>query len=133
MQSGAPRIATLILSRQRDGVDCCRATAAFRQGPHLDDYYTTYPVVSKQGVTVFWRHGELQAVDTALHKRTLWKDEGLAGKKIMTRMPLADDGPLLFGQEDELFLVPIDLGPMANSPWPCGGGNAQGNPVFQGG
>jgi hypothetical protein len=51
----------------------------------------------------------------------------------MTRMLLADDGTLVFGLEDELFLVPTDLGPMADSSWPCGGGNAGGNPVFQGG
>ncbi len=51
----------------------------------------------------------------------------------MTRSLLADDGTLVFGLEDELFLVPTDLGPMADSVWPCGGGNTGGNPVFQGG
>ena len=71
-------------------------------------------------------------MDAALHKQTLWKDEGLAEKKIMTRMLLADDGTLVYGLDDELFLVPTDLGPMADSPWPCGGGNARGNPVFPG-
>ncbi len=104
-----------------------------RQGPHLEGYYTTCPVVSKQGTTAFWREGELHAVDPALHRRTLWSDGGPAEKNVMTRMLLADDGTLVFGLEDELFFVPTDLGPMADSVWPCGGGNAGGNPVFQGG
>ncbi|HEY7156952.1 MAG TPA: hypothetical protein VH575_23490 [Gemmataceae bacterium] len=102
-----------------------------RQGPHLEGYYTTYPVLSREGVAAFWRDGKLRTVDASLEERTLWQDEGLAEKKIMTRMLLADDGTLLFGLEDELFLVPTDLGPMANNPWPCGSGNARGNPVFQ--
>ena len=40
-------------------------------------------------------------------------------------MLLADDGTRPFGLEDELFLVP-----MADSVWPCGGGNARGNTAF---
>jgi hypothetical protein len=101
-----------------------------RKGPHLDDYYTTYPVVNAEGVAAFWRHGKLWTVDGELQGRVLWEGEGLADKAIMTRMLLAGDGTLIFGLEDELFLVPTDLGPMADSPWPCGGGNARGNPAF---
>ena len=37
----------------------------------------------------------------------------------------------VFGLDDELFLVPTDLGPMADGPWPCGNGNARGNPVYR--
>ena len=39
-----------------------------------------------------WRHGKLRAVDASLEGRTLWQDEGLAEKAIMTRTLLADDG-----------------------------------------
>jgi hypothetical protein len=102
-----------------------------RKGPHLGGYYTTYPVVNREGVVAFWRNGKLRTVDASLQKRMLWQDMGLAEKAVMTRMLLADDGTLVFGLEDELFLVPTNLGPMADSPWPCGGGNAQGNPVLQ--
>jgi hypothetical protein len=101
-----------------------------RKGPHLKGYYTTYPVMNKQGVAAFWRNGRLRTVDAALEERTRWQDTGLAEKAIMTRMLLGDDGTLVFGLGDELFLVPTDLGPMADSPWPCGGGNAGGNPVY---
>jgi hypothetical protein len=101
-----------------------------RKGPHLKGYYTTYPVVNREGAVAFWRHGKLRVVDASLQKRTLWKDKDLAEKGIMTRMLLAPDGTLVFGLEDELFLVPTDLGPMAASVWPCGGGNAGGNPAF---
>jgi hypothetical protein len=101
-----------------------------RKGPHLDGYYTTYPVVTRRDITVFWRHGELRAVDASLEERTLWEDQGLAEKVVMTRMLLADNGTLVFGLENELLLVPTDLGSMADSIWPCGGGNARGNPAF---
>jgi hypothetical protein len=101
-----------------------------RKGLHLDGHYTTYPVVNRWGVTAFWRHGKLRAVGASLEERTLWEDQGLAERAVMTRMLLADDGTLVFGLEDELFLVPTDLGPMAGSIWPCGGGNARGNPAF---
>jgi len=101
-----------------------------RKGPHLKGYRTTYPVVNRQGVAAFWRHGKLRAVDTSLEKRTLWEEKGLAEKAIMTRMLLLDDGTLVFGLEDELFRVQTGLGPMAGSVWPCGGGNAKGNPAF---
>ncbi len=95
-----------------------------RKGPHLDDYYTTYPVVNRHGIAAFWRHGKLRTVDALLEERTLWEDRGLAERSVMTRMLLADDGTLVFGLEDQLFMFPTDLGPMARSVWPCGGGNA---------
>jgi hypothetical protein len=103
-----------------------------RKGPHLGGYYTTYPVVNRHGVAAFWRDGKLRTVDTSLEQRTLWEDKSLAEKAVMTRMLLANDGTLLFGLEDELWLVRTDLGPMADSPWPCGGGNARGNPTHAG-
>jgi hypothetical protein len=103
-----------------------------RQGPHLDGYYTTYPVVSKQGVTAFCREGELQTVDLSLHRSVIAGVGPPSAGSVMTRMLLADDGTLVFGLGDELCLVATDLGPMADSPWPCGGGNARGNPVFLG-
>ncbi len=103
-----------------------------RKGPHLDGYYSTYPVVNQAGVTAFWRDGKLRTVDASLNERMLWQDTSLIDKKLMTRMLLTNDGTLIFGLEDELFLVPTDLGPMAHSPWPCGGGNARGNPAFGG-
>jgi hypothetical protein len=101
-----------------------------RKGPHLDGYYTTYPVLSQQGIVAFWRDGALRTVNADLQSHTLWKDERLCGNNIMTRMLLTPDGTLAFGLGNELFLVPTELGPMADSPWPCGGGNPEGNPTF---
>jgi hypothetical protein len=108
-----------------------RPDGTVRQGPHLSGYYTTHPVVSRGGVTAFWREGELQAVDADLGKETLLRDRGSAGKSIMTRMLLTAAGTLVFGLEDELWMVSSDLGAMADSSWPCGGGNARGNPVYR--
>jgi hypothetical protein len=103
-----------------------------RKGPHLNGYYTTYPVLDAQGVAAFWRNGKLRAVDADLKKRTLWQDKSIAEKAIMTRMLLASDGTLVFGLDDELFLFPAELGPMANCVWPCGSGNVECNPVVLG-
>ncbi len=103
---------------------------SIRKGPHLDGYYTTYPVVNRQGVVAFWRHGRLRTVDASLQENTLWEERALAETAVMTRMLLADDGTLVFGLEDELFLFPTHLGPMARGVWPCGGGNPRGNPTF---
>ena len=101
-----------------------------RKGPHLDGYYTTYPVATRQGMVVFWRHGKLRAIDAALREQTLWEDRGLVEKSIMTRMQVADEGTIVFGLNSELIVIPTDLGPMAVSHWPCGGGNAENNPAF---
>jgi hypothetical protein len=88
--------------------------------------------VNREGVAVFWRDGKLRTVDASLEQRTLREDKSLAERAVMTRMLLADDGTLVFGLEDELWPVRTDLGPMADSPWPCSGGNARGNPVHAG-
>src|SRR5262249_59762875 len=43
---------------KQDGTVC--------KGPHLEGYYTTYPVLNRQGVAAFWRYGKLRAVDPSL-------------------------------------------------------------------
>src|SRR5262249_51118175 len=96
---------------------------------------TTPPTQSSasRGVTAFCREGELQAGDLALRRRGFGEVDSPSGGNVMTRMLLAEDGTLAFGLDEELRLVPTDLGPMADSPWPCGGGNARGNTVYLGG
>jgi hypothetical protein len=100
------------------------------QGPHLDDYYTTYPVLTRDNTTAFWRSGSLILIDAELQKHVLYTDPQLSNHALMSRMLLSEDGKLIFTLGQELWIADARLKPLAKSIWPCGGGNPQGNPVF---
>ena len=45
-------------------------------------------------------------------------------------MLLSPDGSLIFSVGHDVWIVDAGLGPLAKSPWPCGGGNNRYNPVW---
>lgn len=99
-------------------------------GPLLDGYDSTYPAISREGVVAFWRHGGLVLIDEAKTKEILVTDPSVAEEGPMTRMLLSPDGSLVFAVGSEVWMVDAGLGKLAESPWPCGWGNIQGNPVW---
>jgi hypothetical protein len=101
-----------------------------RKGPHLDDYYTTYPVMTRDGITAFWRSGVLIVIDHDLEQHVLYADSQFSDRALMSRMLLSHYGHLIFTLDQELWIVDAGLGPLASSVWPCGSGNLQGNPVL---
>jgi hypothetical protein len=98
-------------------------------GPSLDEYYTTYPAISRNGVVAFWRNGELVLIDDRMVKEVIYSDPIAAKQGVMSRMLLSPDGSLVFSVGHEVWIVNAGLGSLAESPWPCGGGNLRNNPV----
>ena len=99
-------------------------------GPLLDGYYTTYPAISREGVVAFWRNGELVLIDDRMAKDVIYSDPPTAEQGVMSRMLLSPGGSLVFSVGHEVWVVDAGLGSLAESPWPCGGGNLQNNPVW---
>jgi hypothetical protein len=58
------------------------------------------------------------------------RQEFFSGIRMMSRMLLSPDGSLVFSVGHEVWIVAAGLGSLAESPWPCGGGNLQNNPVW---
>ena len=105
---------------------------SLRDGPPLNEYYTTYPALDADGTTVFWRDDKLQAVDADLRTRVLLAHPGRQdGRLIVTsRVLLLDDGVVAFALDDELLIVrDTGLAALDTGPWPCADGNIHGNPV----
>ncbi|MFB9927631.1 hypothetical protein ACFORO_20490 [Amycolatopsis halotolerans] len=97
-------------------------------GPLLRGYYTTYPALDSNGTAVFWREGRLLTVDADLRLRELFLSED--DRAVMGRILLLADGLVVFSLgSDLLFFRDTGLGPLDDGPWPCGGGNLNGNPV----
>lgn len=101
-----------------------------RRGPLLEGYYTTYPLVSREGVVAFWRNGELVLIDDRMDRHVIDSDPSATKEGVLSRMLLSPWGSLVFAIGHEVRVVDVDLGPLAESPWPCGGGNVQNNPVW---
>ncbi len=101
-----------------------------RRGPLLDGYYTTYPLVSREKVVAFWRNGELVLIDDRMDRQVIGSDPSAAKEGVLSRMLLSPWGSLVFAIGHEILVVDAGLGPLAQSPWPCGGGNLQYNPVW---
>ena len=114
-------------SRMHVGV--LQQDGGMRKGPLLDGFGTTYPFVTSSGEMVFWRNGELSVVDESLEKHVLHRETTLS-ETASDRMLREPGGKLVFTVQDELWLVDAGIGEMAKSPWPCGGGNPGGNPVW---
>ncbi len=48
------------------------------RGPHPDDYYTTYPVLTCDNAIAFWRGGALILIDAELRNHVLYADSQLS-------------------------------------------------------
>ncbi|MBB1154422.1 hypothetical protein H4281_14870 [Amycolatopsis sp. DR6-1] len=97
-------------------------------GPLLRDYYTTYPALDRNGTAVFWREGQLIAVDTDFYLRVLFASED--ERAVMSRVLLLADGQVVFSLGSDLLIFrDTGLGPLDDGPWPCDGGGLNGNPV----
>jgi hypothetical protein len=103
---------------------------AVQRGPRLDGYATTYPLASREGVIAFWRNGELVLIDEGMAKEVIESDPSAAEEGVLSRMLLSPWGSLVFAIGHEVRVVDAGLGSLAESPWPCGGGNPQNNPVW---
>lgn len=99
-------------------------------GLPLEGYDTTYPAISREGTVAFWRDGELILVGAGMQKEVLYSDKKAAEQGEMSRMVLSPDGRLVFSVGQEVWIFDAGLGSLAVSPWPCGGGNMQNNPVW---
>jgi hypothetical protein len=105
-----------------------RSDGAVRNGDPLTGYYTSYPAVDDHGSVVFWRDGELVAVDSKLKKRVLL---GIPRTKreVLSRTLILDEGRVALALYDDLLMATnTDLGSLAISPWPCDEGGLRGNP-----
>jgi hypothetical protein len=99
------------------------------RGVALGGYYTSFPALTATGWVVFWRESEgLVGIDPAGAKHTLWAG-GDDARSYGTRVVVSPSGSVLFGVAQSLCIVPTELGPLAEGPWPCGGLNARNNPV----
>jgi hypothetical protein len=101
-----------------------------QRGPLLEGYYTTYPLVSHEGVVAFWRNGELVLIDDRMERHVIDSDPPAAKEGVLSRMLLSPWGSLVFAIDNEIRVVDAGLGSLATSPWPCGGGNVQNNPFW---
>ncbi|MEW1861571.1 hypothetical protein AB0399_14525 [Streptomyces sp. NPDC088194] len=95
-------------------------------GPDLPSYYTAPAAVDQTGTTVYWRNGELTAVDAGLNAHRLAE---LPGTGITSRVLILDNGMVALTLDKDLHLIRTPLAPLAAGPWPCADHNLQGNPV----
>ncbi|MFB7608821.1 hypothetical protein [Streptomyces gardneri] len=95
-------------------------------GPALTGYYTSYPAMDREGTAVFWRDGKLLAVDTDLAGHELFAMDD--SRAVISRALLLNDGNVAIALDNELMVFRTPLGPLAESPWPCGEANLRGNP-----
>lgn len=97
-------------------------------GPDLPGYYTAPAAVDQEGTTVYWRNGQLKAVDAELNVHRLAE---LPGTGITSRVLILSDGMVALALDKELHLVRTPLAPLAAGTWPCADHNLQGNPVVR--
>ncbi|WP_218009343.1 hypothetical protein [Herbidospora cretacea] len=102
---------------------------AVRKGLHLPGYYTSHPVLDREGTAVFWRDGRLLAITAELQPRQLLASPD-DQRNVMSRTVLLERGQIAFALGDELVLVSdTGLSAMNDGPWPCADGGLHGNPV----
>ncbi len=96
-------------------------------GPALTGYHTSDPAMDCEGTTVFWRDGKLLTVDKdlAANERFAMDDS----RAVIGRVLLLNEGRVAFSLDNEVMVFRTPLGPLAEGPWPCGGGNLRGNPL----
>ncbi|MFC9249508.1 hypothetical protein ACFT7S_37320 [Streptomyces sp. NPDC057136] len=97
-------------------------------GPSLTGYYTSCPAMDREGTTVFWRDGQLLAVDADLASHELFAMDD--GQNVMGRTLLLGDGRVVVSLDSEVLAFHSSLSPLAEGPWPCGDANLRGNPVM---
>ncbi|MFE5962535.1 hypothetical protein ACFYZ6_12895 [Streptomyces rubiginosohelvolus] len=96
-------------------------------GPALTGYYTSDPAMDCEGTTVFWRDGKLLTVDKDLAGHELFAMDD--SRAVIGRVLLLNEGRVAFSLDNEVLVFRTPLGPLAEGPWPCGGGNLRGNPL----
>ncbi|SIN93817.1 hypothetical protein SAMN05444166_1697 [Singulisphaera sp. GP187] len=99
-------------------------------GPLLDGYYSSYPAISREGVVAFWRNGELVLIDDTMTKVVIYSDPLAAEQGLIGRMLLSPGGSLVFSVGYEADFAGEGLGSLAETHWPCCGGNVRNNPVW---
>jgi hypothetical protein len=97
-------------------------------GPVLTGYSATHPALDHDGTAVFWRNGQLLAVDAGLTLHELFSEKS-ASSSYTSRTLLLEDGIVAFALNGDLLIFRTALGPLEDSVWPCGDGNLNGNPV----
>lgn len=107
-----------------------------RQGPHLDRYRTSYPVIDQRNNTWFWREGELTIINSDMEKRVVYSDFPQQPHLTMySQMLLVQEKLILtvctHSGNSELWVFDVPEVSLANSIWPCFGGNPGANPVVE--
>lgn len=97
-------------------------------GPVLPGYSTGQPALDRDGTAVFWRNGQLLAVDAGLARHELFSERS-ESSPYASRTLLLEDGIVAFALNGDLLMIRTALGPLEDSAWPCGDGNLNGNPV----
>ncbi len=97
-------------------------------GPTLTGYHTSYPAMDREGTTVFWRDGKLLAVDADLAEHELFAMDD--SRAVIGRALLLSEGSVAVSLDSEVLVFRTPLGPLAESPWPCGDANLRGNPLL---
>ena len=109
-------------------------------GPPLSAYYTSFPAVDERGTTVFWRNGQLLAIEQDLTVRVLFEfpadeDYGPWPSNILLmsegRVAFAMSGRVEARAESTDLVIVEDtgLGMLDSGVWPCMSGGLHGNPA----
>ncbi len=111
-----------------------------RQGARLSSYEGAQPALGEDGL-IFWRAGQLLRVDSHGRKHVLNSSVGDPKSRVLSRMLLDEHGTLVFATagvgaayediESCLWIAREPLAPLGHTPWPCGEGNPQANPVWR--
>src|SRR5205823_5628846 len=75
--------------QRRQHMVILRADGSHQQGPALRGPDTTYPALSQNQDLIFWRHGQLIAIDRELKAHVLHSDDSLKERLILSRMLLS--------------------------------------------
>ena len=110
------------------------------RGARLSGYQTSFPALDLHGTAVFWRNGELLAVDPDLSMRRLfefranedhrWPSNTLLMSEGLVAIALSGARRVSGAQYAELLILKdTALGTLDNGPWPSADGGLRGNPV----
>lgn len=100
---------------------------SIQRGDHLEDYYTSYPVLDTNDNMWFWRSGAIYQIDSNLKKYKIYETP-LSKHALTTRMLLLS-GKLVFASGKDLWSLDIGAVEIAKSHWACGAGNLGANPI----
>lgn len=102
-------------------------------GPHLDGYFTVYPVVDEFGNTIFWRDHRLYLITSKGESSIIFEEEKAHDEQYVyaPRTLLYNQGVVIFSMRNQLYVLETQMGRLANSSWPCKFGNNERNPVMK--